>query len=379
MARRWPRTCAAATCCWSAMTTSRRCTRSACCTACRRRGRNCASRAACCPPAKARRRSATSPKSSTRWPRSARPATAACSRSAAASSATSPGFAAACWMRGIDCVQLPTTLLAMVDSSVGGKTAVDLPQGKNLVGAFHPPRAVFADTAALRTLPERELRAGFAEVIKYGAIADAPFLAWLEDACRCAAGARRRRARRGDRALLRAQGGDRRTRSVRTRRARAAQLRPHLRPCHRGRAGLRRRRGAEPRRGGGGGHGAGGQAVGGAWPRTRRSGDLAGETARTLRPADRPARGTRCRRRCSRACAWTRRRRPVACGSCCGTRPARREWWRTCRKMSCCRCCEAERFALDAIAAAAAGVRIDSLQPLQFAHAPAPATTSRRP
>jgi 3-dehydroquinate synthase len=83
-------------------------------------------------------------------------------------------------MRGIDCVQLPTTLLAMVDSSVGGKTAVDLPQGKNLVGAFHPPRAVFADTAALRTLPERELRAGFAEVIKYGAIADAPFLAWLE-------------------------------------------------------------------------------------------------------------------------------------------------------------------------------------------------------
>ena len=57
------------------------------------------------------------------------------------------GFAAACWMRGIDCVQLPTTLLAMVDSSVGGKTAVDLPQGKNLVGAFHPPRAVFADTA----------------------------------------------------------------------------------------------------------------------------------------------------------------------------------------------------------------------------------------
>ncbi len=90
------------------------------------------------------------------------------------------GFAAACWMRGIDCVQLPTTLLAMVDSSVGGKTAVDLPQGKNLVGAFHPPRAVLADTAALRTLPARELRAGFAEVIKYGAICDAPFLDWLD-------------------------------------------------------------------------------------------------------------------------------------------------------------------------------------------------------
>ncbi len=90
------------------------------------------------------------------------------------------GFVAACWMRGIDCVQLPTTLLAMVDSSVGGKTAVDMPQGKNLVGAFHPPRAVFADTATLRTLPDRELRAGLAEVVKYGAIRDAAFLDWLD-------------------------------------------------------------------------------------------------------------------------------------------------------------------------------------------------------
>src|SRR3546814_3774383 len=82
-------------------------------------------------------------------------------------------------MRGIDCVQLPTTLLAMVDSSVGGKTAVDLPQGKNLVCAFHSPVAVIADTAALATLPARELRAGFAEMIKYGATIDAPFLDWL--------------------------------------------------------------------------------------------------------------------------------------------------------------------------------------------------------
>jgi 3-dehydroquinate synthase len=90
------------------------------------------------------------------------------------------GFAAACWMRGIDCVQMPTTLLSMVDSSVGGKTAVDLPQGKNLVGAFHPPRAVLADTSVLRTLPERELRAGLAEVVKYGAIFDAHFLDWLD-------------------------------------------------------------------------------------------------------------------------------------------------------------------------------------------------------
>lgn len=90
------------------------------------------------------------------------------------------GFAAACWMRGVRFVQLPTTLLAMVDSSVGGKTAVDLPAGKNLVGAFHQPSAVLADTNTLATLPERELCAGLAEVVKYGALGDAAFLAWLE-------------------------------------------------------------------------------------------------------------------------------------------------------------------------------------------------------
>ena len=90
------------------------------------------------------------------------------------------GFAAACWMRGVRFVQLPTTLLAMVDSSVGGKTAVDLPQGKNLVGAFHQPAAVLADVATLDTLPARELSAGLAEVVKYGAIADENFFGWLE-------------------------------------------------------------------------------------------------------------------------------------------------------------------------------------------------------
>ena len=90
------------------------------------------------------------------------------------------GFAAACWMRGIDFVQMPTTLLAMVDSSVGGKTGVNLPEGKNLVGAFHQPRAVVADTATLATLPVREYRSGLAEVVKYGAIADAPFFDWLQ-------------------------------------------------------------------------------------------------------------------------------------------------------------------------------------------------------
>jgi 3-dehydroquinate synthase len=90
------------------------------------------------------------------------------------------GFAAACWMRGVRCVQLPTTLLAMVDSSVGGKTAVDLPAGKNLVGAFHQPAAVVVDTDTLVTLPARELRAGLAEVLKYGAIVDPAFFDWIE-------------------------------------------------------------------------------------------------------------------------------------------------------------------------------------------------------
>jgi 3-dehydroquinate synthase len=87
------------------------------------------------------------------------------------------GFAAACWMRGIDFVQMPTTLLAMVDSSVGGKTGVNLAAGKNLVGAFHQPRRVVADTSTLSTLPLREYRAGLAEVVKYGAIGDVDFFA----------------------------------------------------------------------------------------------------------------------------------------------------------------------------------------------------------
>ena len=90
------------------------------------------------------------------------------------------GFSAACWMRGIDFIQMPTTLLAMVDSSVGGKTGVNLPVGKNLAGAFHQPRGVIADIDTLATLPEREYRAGLAEVVKGAAIGDEPFFAWLE-------------------------------------------------------------------------------------------------------------------------------------------------------------------------------------------------------
>jgi 3-dehydroquinate synthase len=90
------------------------------------------------------------------------------------------GFAAAVYQRGIAYLQVPTTLLAQVDSSVGGKTAINHARGKNMIGAFHQPLAVIADVAALDTLPERELRAGLAEVIKHGFILDAAFVQWLE-------------------------------------------------------------------------------------------------------------------------------------------------------------------------------------------------------
>ena len=90
------------------------------------------------------------------------------------------GFAAAIYKRGIDFIQVPTTLLAQVDSSVGGKTAIDMPQGKNLVGAFHQPRLVLADLDVLATLPARQVRAGYAEVLKYGLLGDFGFFEWLE-------------------------------------------------------------------------------------------------------------------------------------------------------------------------------------------------------
>ena len=91
------------------------------------------------------------------------------------------GFAAACYQRGVNFVQVPTTLLAQVDSSVGGKTAVNHPMGKNMIGAFYQPRAVLIDTNSLQTLPRRELAAGLAEVIKYGLICDEPFYRWLQE------------------------------------------------------------------------------------------------------------------------------------------------------------------------------------------------------
>jgi 3-dehydroquinate synthase len=91
------------------------------------------------------------------------------------------GFAAACYQRGVAFAQMPTTLLAQVDSSVGGKTGVNHPGGKNMIGAFHQPSVVFADTSTLCTLPLRELRAGLAEVVKYGLIFDIEFLSWIEN------------------------------------------------------------------------------------------------------------------------------------------------------------------------------------------------------
>jgi 3-dehydroquinate synthase len=91
------------------------------------------------------------------------------------------GFAAACLLRGVDFVQIPTSLLAQVDSSVGGKTGVNTAAGKNLIGAFYQPKAVLVDTSLLTSLPERELRAGYAEVAKYGLLGDARFFGWLEE------------------------------------------------------------------------------------------------------------------------------------------------------------------------------------------------------
>ena len=90
------------------------------------------------------------------------------------------GFAASAYQRGVPFIQVPTTLLSQVDSSVGGKTAINHPLGKNMIGAFYQPTAVLADIGTLDTLPDRELSAGLAEVIKYGVLGDAAFFAWLE-------------------------------------------------------------------------------------------------------------------------------------------------------------------------------------------------------
>ena len=159
------------------------------------------------------------------------------------------GFVAATFARGLRFVQVPTTLLAQVDSSVGGKVGINLPGGKNMVGAFWQPRGVLIDVDVLESLPEREYRAGLAEVVKYGVIQDAEFFAYLEANVDDDQQPRCRRADAHRRALLPAEG--RRRRAGRTRRDGPAvdpQLRPHvlprLRSGHRLRgAAARRRRG----------------------------------------------------------------------------------------------------------------------------------------
>ncbi len=91
------------------------------------------------------------------------------------------GFCASIAMRGVDFIQVPTTILAQVDSSVGGKTGINTPQGKNLIGSFYQPSAVIADIDTLKTLPKRQILAGYAEIVKYGLINDAGFFHWLEE------------------------------------------------------------------------------------------------------------------------------------------------------------------------------------------------------
>jgi 3-dehydroquinate synthase len=141
-------------------------------------------------------------------------------------------------MRGVPFIQVPTTLLSQVDSSVGGKTGINHPLGKNMIGAFYQPRAVMADTSTLETLPARELSAGLAEVIKYGAVIDC-LLRLDRSEHRQAGGARQGRAGARDCALVRDQGRRGAAGRARRRPARHPEFRPHLRPRHRGGHGLR--------------------------------------------------------------------------------------------------------------------------------------------
>ena len=145
------------------------------------------------------------------------------------------GFAASILLRGVPFVQIPTTLLAQVDSSVGGKTAIDTRWGKNLVGSFYQPRVVIADVDLLATLPEREVKAGYAEVVKYGLIDDPKFFFLAGRERRQIAGRRRRGAPLRRLSILHGQGAHRRRGRTRERPARPAQSRPYFRPCPRGR------------------------------------------------------------------------------------------------------------------------------------------------
>ncbi len=165
------------------------------------------------------------------------------------------GFAAATLLRGIGFVQIPTTLLAQVDSSVGGKTGINTRTGKNLIGAFHQPRLVLADTSVLASLPRRELLAGYAEIVKYGLIRDAEFFAWLEAEGHLVCALAPEALRRAVLTKPRHESRLRRRRRTRGGRPGAPQFRPHLRA----RSGDRDRVQFAPvaRRGGGARHGSG--------------------------------------------------------------------------------------------------------------------------
>ncbi len=194
------------------------------------------------------------------------------------------GFAAAVYLRGISWIAVPTTLLAMVDASVGGKTGVNLEQGKNLVGAFWPPRLVVIDVATLATLPERELRAGMAEVVKTAWIGDHDLLAAVPDRVRGFDDLRPDQWQDDRHALSGGQGADRRRGRTRGRKAGGAQPRPHPRPRPRGGDRLPS---FSPRRGGGLG------AVGGG---TARSSPRSALGRRARRPSLRRSRlSVRCR------------------------------------------------------------------------------------
>jgi 3-dehydroquinate synthase len=200
------------------------------------------------------------------------------------------GFAAASYMRGVPFVQVPTTLLAQVDSSVGGKTAINHPLGKNMIGAFYQPQLVVCDLDTLQTLPPRELSAGLAEVIKYGPIHDMAFFDWIEANVDALVARDPAALAYAVQAQLRDQGAGGRAGRARDRPARHPQFRPHLRPRDRVGPGLRRvaaRRGGRLRHGDGGAPVAAAGRCGCGLRRAAHAAD------RARRPADRRPRAGR--------------------------------------------------------------------------------------
>ena len=167
------------------------------------------------------------------------------------------GFVAATYMRGMNFVQVPTTLLAQVDASIGGKTAIDHPRAKNLIGAFHQPRLVLVDPAVLGTLPEREFRSGLAEVIKHGIVLDAGYFEDLEASVPALLGRDLTTLERVVAGSCRLKAADRGAGRTGSRAAMGAELRPHRRPCPRGR---HRVSSLDSRRGRLAGHRGGGSA-----------------------------------------------------------------------------------------------------------------------